>query len=107
MSAAQESPESRLATAGFARSAHLWLAPNNGGAMSQEDAIARLDRGEIQGATVTVPDSGVRAFPDELVERMFAPPEPKVPQWLLEQLSEHLRPVIRAEVRAVVRKGRK
>ena len=100
-----EGVESRLLTAGFARSAHLWMAPGDGRALSQEDAIAALDTGEYPPQfTMTVPDSGVRALPDEVVARMFAPPAD--PPWLdrlAELVAEQLKPAIRAEAR----KGRR
>jgi hypothetical protein len=96
-----ESVESRLLSAGFARSAHMWLAPGDGRALSQEDAIAALDTGEYPPQfTMTVPDFGVRALPDEVVERMFAPPaEPPWLERLAELVAEKLKPAIRAEAR--------
>jgi hypothetical protein len=53
---------------------------------------------------MTVPDSGVRALPDEVVERVFAPVAD--PPWLdrlAALVAEKLRPLIRAEVRAALR----
>ena len=100
-----QSPEARLLAAGFARSAHLWLAPGDGRALSQADAIVALDTGEFPPlCTMTVPDTGIRALSDEVVERMFAPAAD--PPWLdrlAELVAEKLTPAIRAEVR----KGRR
>jgi hypothetical protein len=96
-----QSPEARLLAAGFARSAHLWLAPGDGRALSQAAAIATLDTGEFPPQfTMTVPDTGIRALPDEVVEKMFAPTAD--PPWLdrlAELVAEKLKPAIRAEVR--------
>jgi hypothetical protein len=106
--AAQESPESRLLGAGFSRRLELWVSPDGERAMNLEDAVAALDSGEIQpgGPTIAFPATGVRAFPEEMVERMLNPPPPPTPPWL-EPLAElvaeivvrKLKPVIRAEVR--------
>jgi hypothetical protein len=96
-----ESPESRLKTAGFSTRLGFWVTPDGTQVLSLADAIAGLDNGTIAPHPGhAFPDSGARALPDELVERMFQPPPPPVaPPWLLEQLTEQLRPVIRGEVR--------
>jgi hypothetical protein len=95
-----ESPESRLKTAGFSQRLGFWVTPDGTQVLSLADAIAGLDNGTIAPHRGhAFPDSGARALPDELVERMFHPPPPVAPPWLLEQLTEHLRPVIRSEVR--------
>ena len=74
-----------------------------------DDAGAGLDNGEIRpGQTVPFPDTGVRAFPDELVDRMFHPPSPPPPAWLeplAELVADKLRPVVRTEVRAALKGG--
>ena len=82
------------------------------------DAVARLDSGNINPGGADFPDAGVRALPDELVDRVCplpqeGPPEP--PPWLLAQAEviaaatvEKLKPLIRTEVRAALRsKGAK
>jgi hypothetical protein len=103
----QESRESRLHAAGFARQLGHWVAPTGGGVMTLEDAIAALDSGRVKPYGVTVPDSGVRAFSDETVaavERMFTPPPPpSAPPWLDELadlVAKKLKRTIRAEIRA-------
>jgi len=118
MTAATESPESRLYAAGFTRQLEWWVAPDGSRVLHMADAIAGLDRGEIQpgGPVVQVPDAGVRAFPDDLVERICPPPAtgpPEPPAWLLAQAEviaqatvAKLRPVIRAEVREALRRER-
>ena len=105
MNAPAETPEARLYAAGFSRCAHLWAAPGNGRLLSQEDAIAALDTGECPPQfTMTVPDTGIRALSEEVVEKMFAPAAD--PPWLdrlAELVAEKLTPAIRAEAR----KGRR
>jgi hypothetical protein len=95
------------------------LSPDGQRVLSLGDAIAALDCGEIQpgGPTITVPETGVRAFPDELVDRICPPPQRagEPPAWLVAQAEviaeatiEKLKPLIRAEVRAALRsKGAK
>jgi hypothetical protein len=104
---AQESPQSRLLAAGFSRRLEWWVTPDGAQVLSQGDAIAGLDNGEIApGETVPFPDTGVRALPDELVDRMFQPPSR--PPWLeplAELVAEKLRPVVRTEVRAAWKRG--
>jgi hypothetical protein len=113
MTATTESPESRLYAAGFTRQLEFWLSPDGHRVLNLGDAIAALDSGEIKpgGPTVSLPDSGIRALPDELVERIFHPPPPPPPEWLeplAELVAEKLKLVVRAEVRAALRcKGAK
>ena len=100
-----ESAESRLVGAGFTRNLHYWRSPDGLRVLSLDDAIAGLDDGTIMpGQTVSVPDTGVRALPDEVVDAMFASPGP--PDWL-EPLAElvvgKLQAAVRAEVRAALR----
>jgi hypothetical protein len=113
MTATTESPESRLYAAGFTRQLEFWLSPDGHRVLHLDDAIAGLDSGEIQpgGPTIALPSSAA-ALPDELVERMFAKPSPDPPAWLLAQADviaqatvKKMRPVIRAEVRAELRKA--
>jgi hypothetical protein len=89
MGATSESPESRLYAAGFARQLEFWLSPDGHRVLNLDDAIAGLDSGEIQpGGTVSLPDASVRAFPDELVDRICPPPSAEIPEpppWLLAQ----------------------
>jgi hypothetical protein len=114
MTATTESAESRLYAAGFTRQLEFWLSPDGHRVLSMADAIAGLDSGEIQpgGPVVQLHDAGVRAFPDELVDRICPPPQPagEPPAWLLAQAeviaqatAAKLKPLIRAEVRAALR----
>jgi hypothetical protein len=118
MIAMTESPEARLYAAGFARQLEFWLSPDGQRVLNLGDALAALDSGAIDPvAGVAFPDSGVRALPDELVNRICPPPqEPEPPPWLLAQAEviaaatvAKLKPLIRAEcdraVRAALRKG--
>ena len=114
MTATTESPEARLYAAGFTRQLEFWLSPDGHRVLTLGDAIAALDSGAINPATgVEFPDSGVRAFSDELVDRICPPPAgPEPPPWLLAQAeviaqatAKKMRPVIRAEVRAELRKA--
>jgi hypothetical protein len=105
MTITTETPESRLYAAGFTRQLEWWVSPDGSRVMNTADAIAGLDSGEIKpgGATVSLPDSGIRALPDELVERILHPPPPPPPEWLeslANLVAEKLKPVVCAEVRA-------
>jgi hypothetical protein len=113
ISATTESPESRLYAAGFTRSLEFWVPPGTDQALGMDDAIARLDSGNFKPAGHDFPDTGVRALPDELVDRACPPPSTGPPPWLLAQADviadatvEKLRPVIRAEVREALRRER-
>jgi hypothetical protein len=105
----RESPQSRLLGAGFSRRLEWWVTPDGAQVLSPDGAIAGLDNGEIApGQTVPFPDTGVRALPDELVDRMFQPPSPAPPQWLeplAELVAEKLGPVVRTELRAALKRG--
>jgi hypothetical protein len=108
LTAAPESPESRLYAAGFTHQLEFWLSPDGQRVLNLGDAIAALDSGAINPAAgVAFPDTGVRALPDELVERIFhSPTPPPPPEWLeslAELVAEKLKPVVRAEVRAALR----
>jgi excisionase family DNA binding protein len=120
MTATTESPGARLYAAGFTRQLDFWLSPDGHRVLNLGDVIAALDSGEIQpgGPTITVPETGVRAFPDELVDRICPPPQPagEPPAWLMAQAQviaaatvAKLKPLIRAEcdraVRAALRNG--
>ena len=118
MIATAEGPEARLYAAGFTRQLEFWLSPDGHRVLNLGDAIAGLDSGEIQpgGPTVSLPDASVRAFPDELVDRICPPPQPPgdPPAWLVTQAQviaevtvAKLKPLIRAEVRAELRRGAK
>jgi hypothetical protein len=113
-----KSPEARLYAAGFTRQLEFWLSPDGHRVLNLGDAIAALDSGAINPAAgIEFPDSGVRALPDELVDRICPPPQPagEPPAWLVAQAQEatvaKLKPLIRAEcdraVRAALRKGGK
>jgi hypothetical protein len=103
-----------LHAAGFTRQLEWWVAPDGGRVLNMTDAIAGLDSSEITpgGATVSLPDAGIRALPDELVDQICPPPPtgvPEPPAWLLAQADviaeatvEKLKPLIRAEVRAAL-----
>jgi hypothetical protein len=104
---ATESPEARLLGAGFARSLDLWVTPDGERALSLDDAIAGLDSGQIRRQTLQFPDTGVRALSAELVDRISNPPPPPPPPWLeplAELVVKKLKPVVRAEVRAALKK---
>jgi hypothetical protein len=104
----RESPEARLLGAGFARRLELWVTPDGERALSLDDAIAGLDSGQIRRMTLQFPDTGVRALPDELVDRISNPPAPSPPPWLellAELMVKKLKPVVRAEVRAALTKA--
>ena len=112
MAATTESPESRLYAAGFTRRLEYWVAPDNEQALSIQDAIARLDSGDVKPTSHGFPDTGTRALPDELVDRICPPPGTGAspPPWLLAQAeviaeatAEKLKPLIRAEIRAALR----
>jgi hypothetical protein len=105
MTATAVTPEGRLYAAGFTRQLEWWVSPDGSRVMNTADAIAGLDSGEIKpgGATASLPDSGIRALPDELVERILHPPPPPPPEWLeslANLVAEKLKPVVCAEVRA-------
>ena|SRR5687767_108976 len=121
MTATTESPEARLYAAGFTRQLEFWRSPDGHRVLNLGDAIAALDSGAINPAAgVAFPDSGTRALPDELVDRICPPPQPpgEPPAWLVAQAqviaeatAAKLRPLIRAEcdraVRAALREGGK
>ena len=107
-----ESPESRLLGAGFGRRLELWISPDGQQVLNTVDAIAALDSGEIQTDRLEIPalpdQPGFREltpeFIDAMADRLFRPPPPPQPDWLeplAELVVEKLKPVIRAEVRAV------
>jgi hypothetical protein len=109
-------PESRLKAAGFSQRMGFWVTPDGTRVLNLGDAIAGLDSGEIQpgGPTLTLPDTGVRALPDKLLDRICPPPPPPVkpepPPWLLAQAeviaevtAAKLKPLIRAEIRAALK----
>jgi hypothetical protein len=103
----QESPQSRLLAAGFGRRLEWWVTLDGAQVLDLDDAIAGLDQGEITpGQTVPFPDTGARALPDELVDRMFqAPSRPPWLEPLAELVTEKLGPVVRTEVRAALKGG--
>ena len=119
MTATTESPEARLYAAGFTRQLEFWLSPDGHRVLNLGDAIAALDSGAIKPAAgVEFPDSGVRALPDELVDRICPPPQSagEPPAWLVAQAQviaeatvAKLKPLVRAEcdraVRAALLKG--
>jgi hypothetical protein len=117
MTAMTESPEARLCAAGFARRLEFWLSPDGHRVLNLGEAIAALDSGAIDSAAgVAFADSGVRALPDELVDRICPPPQPagEPPAWLMAQAQviaeatvAKLKPLIRAEVRAELRRRAK
>ena len=118
MTTTTESPEPRLYAAGFTRQLEFWLSPDGHRVLSLGDAIAALDSGAINPAAgVEFPDSGVRALPVVVVDRICPPSQPagEPPAWLVAQAEviagatvAKLKPLIRAEcdraVRAALRK---
>jgi hypothetical protein len=116
MTGTTESPEARLYAAGFARQLEFWLSPDGHRVLSLGDALAALDSGAIDPAAgVEFPDSGVRALPDELVDRVCPPPQPAgepaglaggASEVIAQATVEKLKPLIRAEVRAALRANR-
>jgi hypothetical protein len=106
--------EGRLYDAGFTRRLEYWVPPGSDDALSLNDAVARLDCGDVGArSTIVLTDTGVRALPDELVDRVCPPlvdGQPAPPAWLLAQAeviaaatAKKLKPLIRAEVRAALR----
>jgi hypothetical protein len=80
-------PEGRLYDAGFTRRLEFWVPPGTDRALRLEDAIAHLDSGTVKPPSFEFPDSGIRAFPDELVDLACPPPlaeAPEPPPWLLD-----------------------
>ena len=60
-------PEGRLYDAGFTRRLEYWVPPGSDDALSLNDAIARLDSGNVGArSSIVLPDTGVRALPDSL-----------------------------------------
>jgi hypothetical protein len=99
--------EGRLRAAGFTQSLGWWKPPGDERLMDLAGAIGFLESDEYTAgarrfeASMDSPDTGVRAFPDELVDRMFNR-EPELPPWLeplAELVAEKLKPTIRAELR--------
>jgi hypothetical protein len=104
---AQETPEARLYAAGFTRQLEFWRTPDGKRVLNLNDAIAGLD-GEIKRGSfrASFPDTGVRAFTDEQVDRLFHPPPPPPPPWLeplAELVAKKLKPVVRTEIRSALR----
>ena len=106
-------PEGRLYDAGFTRRLEYWVPPGSDDALSLNGAIARLDSGDVGArSTIVLPDTGVRALPDELVDRVCPPlvdGPPAPPPWLVAQAeviaeatAKKLKRLIRAEVRAAL-----
>ena len=111
-------PEARLKAAGFTQRVGFWVTPDGTAVLSLDDAIAGLDSGQIApDRGVAFPDTGVRPLPDEVVERACPPPQeglPAPPPWLVAQAKviaaetvDQMKPAIRAEVRAALRKAAK
>ena len=116
-----ESPESRLKGAGFVNSMGFWREPNGERVFSRDDAIAKLDAGEIEPPRVAWPGchpSIAHTFQtsDEEIDLMLGRNQPQPegpPDWLIAQAKviaaetvKQMKPVIRAEIRAELRKER-
>jgi hypothetical protein len=107
---AQESPESRLYTAGFTRQLEFWVTPGER-VLNMNGALAALDAGEVKPAGRALTDQpGFRELTaeavDAMADRLFRPPPPPPPDWLeplAELVVQKLKPVVRAEVRAALR----
>jgi hypothetical protein len=114
---AQETPESRLYTAGFTRRLELWVTPDGERVLNLNAALAALDAGEVKAAGLEFPaisdQPGFRELTaeavDAMADRLFRPPPPPPPDWLeplAGLVAEKLRPVVRTEVRAALKEGR-
>jgi hypothetical protein len=111
---AQETPESRLYTAGFTRQLEFWVTPDGERVLDLNDALAALDAGEVKPVGLEIralsDQPGFRELTaeavDALADRLFRPPPPAPPPWL-EPLAvlvvQRLKPVVRVEVRAALR----
>jgi hypothetical protein len=112
--------ESRLAEAGFTNELGFWRTPSGDRVMNAADAIAALDRGEIEPYRIpwpgVTPDAAhnFRATAqemDRILDQLQSPPEPPpLPSWVepwaelvADLLLEKVKPVIRAEVRSALR----
>jgi hypothetical protein len=92
---AQETPESRLYTAGFTRQLEFWVTPDGERVLNLNDALAALDAGEVKPAVLEIParpdQPGFRELTaeavDAMAERLFRPAPPPPPDWL-EPLAE-------------------
>jgi hypothetical protein len=117
---AQESPESRLYAAGFTRRLDFWVTPDGSAVLNLDDAIAKLDAGEIKPYRLSWPGvhpdavEGFRPPSDEEIDRMLGrnqpqPEEPPpLPEWAepwAELIAAQLKPIIRREIRAAVKAG--
>jgi hypothetical protein len=105
---AQETPQSRLYTAGFTRQLEFWVTPDGERVLNLNDALAALDAGEVKPAGLALPDQpGFRELTaeavDAMADRLFGPLPLPPPDWL-EPLAglvvQKLKPVVRAEVRS-------
>ena len=112
---AQPTPEARLYAAGFTRQLEWWGTPGDERVLSMDDAIEKLDSGEIkpggpESPTLADLHSGYRELTPEAIDAMadsiFRPPPPPPPPWLSElaaAVAEKLKPVVRAEIRAALK----
>jgi hypothetical protein len=115
--AQEQTPESRLYAAGFTRQLEYWRTPDGSAVLNLNDAIAKLDAGEIQPRHLSWPGVhpdavvGFRAPSEEEIERLFRPPPPPeqpppMPSWgapWAALVAELLTPIIRREIRAAVK----
>ena len=114
--AAEQGPESRLYGAGFTRRLEFWCPPGEDRALNLNDAVALLDAGEVKRSPLpdwpgTHPDAvaGFQPPSEEEIDRMFGRDqarEPVLPSWA-KLIAAQLKPIIRAEIRAELRKARK
>jgi hypothetical protein len=112
---AQQTPEGRLYDAGFTRRLEWWVTPGDERVLSRDDAIEKLDSGEIKPggpeiSTLADLQPGYRELTPEAIDAMadsiFRPPPPPPPPWLeqlAELVAEKLKPAVRAEVRAALK----
>ena len=111
---AQETPESRLYSAGFTRQLEFWVTPDGKRVLNLNDALVALEAGEIKPPALEIPaiadrpvsGSSTAEAVDAMADRLFRAPPLPPPDWLeaLAELVAHkLKPVIRAEIRAAVR----
>jgi hypothetical protein len=112
----KESPESRLYAAGFTRRLEFWVTPDGSAVLNLDDAIAKLDAGEIKPHRLSWPGvrpnavEGFRPQSEEEIDRMLRPPPPTepspLPEWAepwAELVAQKLKPIVRAEIRSALR----
>jgi hypothetical protein len=109
---AETSPEGRLYAAGFTRRLEFWVTPDGERVLNLEDAVAALDAGDLEPASIAWSEPDVERFPgcrprtDDEIDELLRPSFPTAPPWLeplAELVVEKLKPTIHAEVRAALK----